>query len=353
MAGLTAAAGPFAEYLAAEGKPGSQLVWMLRHRLVGVHELLTERGLLSADLATLCKALGPRRGRVDFLQLAEEAAVMRALADAGVPALALKGCLVAWAVYPTPEQRFRTDLDVLVEPGRVDQASSVLEQLGYRPMLEASLGAHMNQVALHRRQGDLRLAVDLHWGLRNHPVLEGLFHFDELWAEALPLTGLTAGARGLGLPHSLLLASMHWFASHARDRCLVWLLDKDLLWRAMSDAQRAQAVDLACERGLAGLLGESLRSTRAVFETPVDESVIDHLLQTGRDQAATRLVHASARPLGAHWLAIRSEPGLARKLGRLRAMLLPAPALMYQMYPEGSRLGLPGLYIRRLWKRFR
>lgn len=341
------------ECLAAQGTLSDQLVWMLRHRLVGVHELLAERELLSADLVTLCQSLGPQRGRIGSMQQTEERAVMSALQTAGVRALVLKGCLLAWSVYPSPEQRFRTDLDILVELEQVEKASAILEGLGYRTAVNASLGEHMNQVAWQRHEGNIRLAVDLHWGLRNHPALAGILHFDEMWEAAQSLDQLAPGARGLGPVHSLLLASMHWFASHARDRCTVWLLDKDLLWRVMTNAQRSEAVTLACQRGVAGLLGESLRLTRAMFATPVDTGVIEQLSQVGRDQYATSLIRASKRPLFAHWLAVRSEPGLRRKLARLRSMLLPPASLMHQLYPDGSRFGLPGLHVRRLWGRFR
>ena len=332
--------------------PREQLLWLAEHRFLGVTGLLVERGLLPAEVADMARPLAVRKGLVSAVQLDEEAQVMTGFVKAGVRALALKGCLLGHGFYPAPNQRWRADLDVLVAPDSVESARQVLGRAGYKPMWQVAGGTPMDQETWLRRADGRRQAVDLHWGLRNHPVLSGLFPFDEQWEQAIALDSLGEGVMGQGPVHALINASMHWFDDmFDQPRPLGWLLDMDLLWRSLDEPGRARLVDLACERGVAGLLAESLAMTRAVFDTQIPDAVIARLTETGRSQRATRLIKAGSNPYRAWLFALRCEPGLTGKLRRVRRSLLPPVAHMRQRYPEGSRFGLVGLYVRRVFRR--
>jgi len=47
------------------------------------------------------------------------------------------------------------------------------------------------------------------------------------------------------------------------------------------------------------------------------------------------------------------EPGLRRKLARIKAGLFPSASYIRRLYPEGSRFGLLGLYLRRIATSFK
>ena len=206
---------------------------------------------------------------------------------------------------------------------------------------------------IRQDDGSVRV-IDLHWGLRNHPVLRGVLSFEEQWEESIELPGLAPGVRAQSVGHALLNACMHWFDDlYAHSHPLGWLLDKDLLWRCLDESTREALVRLAIERELAGLLAESLRITRRVFDTPVSEALLENLAEAGRGQRATRLVLASRHPLSAHWFALQCEPSHAARLRRFRLTLFPPAAHLRERFPEGSRLGLAGLYLRRWVRRAR
>ena len=157
----------------------------------------------------------------------------------------------------------------------------------------------------------------------------------------------------MGRSHALLNASMHYFNDYADVRPCQWLLDKDLLWQAMTEDERAQCIELASQRGLAGLLAESLCRARSQFGTPVDESVLERLAARGDGQWTTGLIEANEKRRSAYWFALRSEPGLRRKLVRVKSGLFPPASYIRRLYPEGSRFGLLGLYLRRLATSFK
>jgi hypothetical protein len=69
---------------------------------------------------------------VDNLRLRRELGrVTGALTEAGIPVLALKGIVLAYAVYGDPSLRPMTDLDLLVPQGERENALRVLRKLGF------------------------------------------------------------------------------------------------------------------------------------------------------------------------------------------------------------------------------
>jgi len=336
------------------GKPADQVAWLGAHRLISVPELLVERGLLSDDIARLARSISSKWPVVSGAQLAEETRVLGAFIAGGLPALALKGCLVAALVYPARDQRWRADLDVLVAPAAVPAAREVLRSLEYQPFFDVAGGTPMHQESWKTIKSGQRYVVDLHWRLRNHPLLVDRLGFDEQWEAAVPLPAIGDGVKGQCQIHALVSACMHWFDNlYAPERPLGWLLDKDLLWRQLDSTQRDALFSLACERELAGLLGESLRITRLAFQTPVPDHYIRELVAAGRSQKPTRLIDIGRSPWRAYWFALISEQGVMGKLERLRKSLFPPPRYMRQRYPEGSAFGLAGLYWKRVWRRIR
>jgi len=325
----------------------ARVAWLGRHRLWPVADLLLERRLLSPGLAALANQLAQPQLRSMHRQFEEERRVVSALVDAGIPVLVLKGALLAQTVYPSPESRFRSDMDLLTDTAQMPGAEAVLKKLGYHQPMAIQSATPMRQRLWTRRDDQQSFSVDLHWDLRNHPALQDRLTFADLLPCAQPLSGLAAGALGMGHVHALLNASMHYFNDYADSRPCQWLLDKDLLWRKMTRDERETCIRMACERGLAGLLGESLARTRYTFATPVRDEEIETLRAAGHDQWSTGLVRANDARWSAYWFALRSEPGLRRKLFRIKTGVFPPAAYIHQLYPDGSRFGLLGLYLRR------
>lgn len=336
------------------GSHAEALEWLSANRLLALTDLLRDRGLIGAELAALAKPLGERRALVSHATLAHETRVMGAFVAAGIESLVLKGCLLAYCVYPDPRRRWRADLDVLIAPDSIERAREALAAQRYRPIHTTPGGTPIRQETWFRDDGEGRQYVDVHWDLRDHPLLRDCFSFSEQYQASVELPALARGARGQGNVHALLNSVMHWYDDlYEHRQPLAWLLDNDLLWRCMDDEQRREAVELAIDRGIAGLLADVLERTRAAFDTPISDDMLTGLTEAGRHEPATRLVGASKSRYRSFWLALRCEPGWGARFSRLRHSLFPPPSHMRERYPDGSRFGLPGLYLRRIWKRVR
>jgi len=167
--------------------------------------------------------------------------VVSALAEAGIPTIALKGLALAEWLYDHIGQRPMTDIDLLVQPGDVPKAAGVLSGLGYRPQhgtLSGEIGAHFqasiwpsaHQRAKHWQLRHRRAGVDclleLHW------TLEHAGHSDRLaalWRNSRETRVAGVRCRQLGpedeLVHLLAHFGLHGFGP------LLWLSDLDRLVR--------------------------------------------------------------------------------------------------------------------------
>ena len=90
-----------------------------------------------------------------------------------VPMIVLKGEVLADELYPLPQMRVSSDIDVLVLPGDLEKVEKVLGEAGYRPAepLRPQLMQTNKEIVLtHERLG---VTIDLHWAL-SLPILPGI-----------------------------------------------------------------------------------------------------------------------------------------------------------------------------------
>ncbi|WP_376694391.1 VanZ family protein [Wenzhouxiangella sp. EGI_FJ10409] len=340
---------PLARILKQQGSIPQQTQWLLAHRLAPVVALLGERGAVPGETLSAIAPFADRLGTVPDHQLAEEERVLTALTEATGHLLLLKGALLAWRYYPDPRERHRTDLDVLVDQEALDAVRQSLTRLGYRRSYEVAADAPLTQELWIRQEGLQRYLVDVHWDLRNHPALQGLFTFADLHATGQNVAVGRVSVPGLGPTHALLHGIMHWFDDLGQERPLVWLLDMDLIWRAMTEEERRATADIAVEKGLSGLVAQCLGECRVIFETPVDPQLLARLHDDGGSKRISTLIQARESKWRSYWHAACCEPTWASRIKRLRWLLLPPVDYLRAQHDEGdggrSRFRL---YLKRL-----
>lgn len=96
---------------------------------------------------------------------AAAAELLAAFDNAGVPALLLKGPVLARLLYEHGEQRMYNDVDILVDPAALDRARQALRQWGY-VCTQDQLGVEDGRDALHAEEWAAgAVPLDLHWRL--------------------------------------------------------------------------------------------------------------------------------------------------------------------------------------------
>jgi len=140
----------------------------------------------------------------------------RALADAGVPCLLLKGAAVGAIIDPTFRARPMTDIDVLVHRRDVERAEAAVLAAGWKltdnPVyLELLKDAHHLPHFVDPALPGLRLELHVRLMPRDQP-----FAFDEalLWRDARPASPPFDGALVPSSSHILLHACVHFAWQH-------------------------------------------------------------------------------------------------------------------------------------------
>lgn len=340
---------------------GGQARLRQRMRFHGIGALLLERWALMPDWpGAVLDTLRTDAREQAMWELGHKASIapaIAALARQGVPAIVLKGTAMAHDLYPRPALRTRGDTDLLVTRADVGRARAVLAACDLSLDAPADDGVDRMQEAwlIAGRDGTTH-CLELHWQALDAAALEGLLPFETCLADARPLPRLCPGALRLGHPAMLLHALVHrakhmvstYFvdnvAHHDGDR-LIWLMDFDLLARALDETGWARFADLALASGLAPVCREGLEATRHWLGTPLPGGIMARLEMAGASAYSDYLFQGGA---GRTLRNLAATQGLAARLRYLRAKLLPGAAEVRRKYPamQGSPIAL--LYLWRL-----
>lgn len=227
------------------------------------------------------------------LTLSRFRAVARALHDAGVPVMLLKGAALLLRYHVDLGARPMNDVDVLLEKGDVERAMRVLHDLGWRCAedigVKRALGVY-NSIPLAGGQG---FEIDLHWRIMTE--YGGKVSMRELW-------DASQGVDFQGTPVRVLSPEdqiMHTCAHGVKWNTLPpirWI--PDLMTIVQADRARIdwdRLLLLTWERNLTAAVSACLRFVHANFAADVPASMLDRLATTRvpRTEAERFLFRAS------------------------------------------------------------
>lgn len=272
------------------------------------------RGLLARARTSAARSL---------LCVSEARRVQRALNDASIPAIWLKGVALADWLYPAAVLRDYADIDLLLpDHATMLRAAEVLASANY-VLVNPHIAGDMVVHELLAWSEQWHLELDLHWDVCNAALFANRLEWAELRAQAIPLSNLGEASLGLGPVHALLHACIHRAVNHltGREDNLRWLYDIHLLAGFQRPVDWDGVCALAGSRGLATVCHDGLVSSSRWLGTRVPPEVIETL----RAQAATEpLTSAQLRRWGGfQWATWRALRGHRQRLRWLRQLLLP------------------------------
>jgi hypothetical protein len=188
------------------------------------------------------------------LQMTSEMlSLVKVLESRGIPAVPLKGPVLAMAAFRSLSSREFGDIDLLVSPKDLNRACDVLLSLGYQPQFQltarqrAAYIRSQHAFTYHRSRDSM--TVELHWRLYDRYLSFPLSDRD-LWANVGFETVFGTRLRCLKPEHNLIFLCMHG-AKHFWNR-VEWISCLNALVRSQP-ASRVQLIVTEAER---------LRSTR-------------------------------------------------------------------------------------------
>lgn len=190
--------------------------------------------------------------------------VVEALEEAAVPAVALKGPILAERIYPERSLRFSSDLDVMIPFEAIDRALEALAARGYYLGETAAAdryyrASHYQLIVLHPKRSTM---VELHF--RAIRAFGSALDADPFLERSTWYTSTTGGRVRILAPDDELLYLLVHAAKHFAFH-LKWFYDLLLFVRAHPDVELARVLERADEIGVGRGVRFALEQLEALF----------------------------------------------------------------------------------------
>jgi hypothetical protein len=368
--------------LAAE--QGSELTavsadgWGALIRLAAEHDVapLLHARLQSLDVVSLVPAEARRALMGHYAAsalrnrwiLREAAVVLRALREAGIPVIVLKGAHLASEVYGEVALRPMYDIDLLVREDLETRAESVMQDIGYR----RADGSGIERGSLHhlpRLYKEGCAPVEIHRGLAPR---YGALRMDSAGVFDRARSIAVSGTPALGLsPDDLVLhLSLHVSHGHGFQVPLRSLYDiVAVLHRHADTLDWTQLTDRANREGASGYLYSTLGVVQRLFATPVPAEQLERFAHGAVDrevvEVAVRFIEGGAPAMPLLYRQVVDGDGWGERVRLLGSRIFSDPPSPRRATTSRSRLpywlGLSGRLVldlaqaaprlRRAWHR--
>lgn len=279
----------------------------------------------------------------------ELCSVLRALEEAAVPCVPLRGIALMERLYGGVVPRRTGDIDLLVRRRDLQALRGALTGLGYRerdrrPGFSDRFSYTLKFVA----ERSFVVVLEPHFSLAYPPFVEG-FDMEGVWRRCVPGRVMDRPVRRLDPADLLLHLGLHLV--HRDDPPAAWLLEMARLVRAEGEAiEWERLVDQARRAGVGRLLGRALRAVEDACGTPVSEEVTRGLAAPpdGRVSWARRLAERPGLQEREGIAQLLAIPGVLGKMRYVGSLLFPTPRFMMEQYGLPGRSRLPLAYARRM-----
>ena len=96
----------------------------------------------------------------------------------GIETISIKGIILSEQLYVNPLLRISTDIDILVDSGKITSARSLLVEMGYQELIEKRKRKHSFH-HVYYRDSVYPLVIELHWNLKDPSIVA--FPISEVW----------------------------------------------------------------------------------------------------------------------------------------------------------------------------
>jgi Uncharacterised nucleotidyltransferase len=279
----------------------------------------------------------------------ELAIILEALAAADVPAFVIKGAALARTHYADPRLRPAGDVDLLLRREDLKRCRLALTTIGYSAANETAGRFVTYQHHLIAPAGRGAVVLDVHWKLNNPQLFAEVLTFEEIAAEAVPVSALGPHARCPSAIHALLHAAVHRVAHGAHTPDLLTLSDIHHIFSALTPGEMRRFASLAARRQMAAVALSSLTLAQDWFGTTVPAAVVDELAARASAQEEPSAAYLRPmRPVDVLASDLAALDGWRKRTQLIREHVLPPASYMLQAYGVSSRALLPALYAHRL-----
>lgn len=209
--------------------------------------------------------------------------VLRALAEAQIPVIVLKGAYLAGHIYPDPALRYMGDVDLLVKEADLNRARDLLLSLDFKtkgPMAAEQLNlSHKHLPSLQKADA---ITVELHWHIADlvtmaHAPMPLPCPAEVLWQRTQPIQIARVDTLTLSAEDVILHLCLHTALQHNFELGLRGLCDLDRFIEARPDHIDWEQL---VERSRQWQVGKAVYLTLSLVKMMLDTTMPETALQT-------------------------------------------------------------------------
>ena len=318
--------------------PAQRINHLLQHRLATLAAYSTQANPEFANVAGYFQVAAQIEQSSRLLAQKNLQEVEKIVERLAIPTLVLKGFAYAHALYPQPELRLHSDVDLLVAPAQRFIAHHALIAMGFHSDAMSVFHSNTSEALYVRKasnSGAPSLAIDLHWQLSASYALYGRFDFERLLAGAHPFANSLM--LKLGPADALIHSTVHYLSDEASERSDMSLLDTALLFLALDAAATEELLSTAKSLEVGATVSLVLQTSSARFGITVPRALLDQLDSDPAGQHLCQLILNRHRYPFVLWPLFSGWPW-HQALRFLSVQLFPPRAYMDARYGDQSRI---------------
>ena len=287
--------------------------------------------------------------------------VLKALANASIPVIVLKGwAVIQWLYGGDHGQRFCEDIDILVPLPFKEAAENVLQEEGYKAVNEVDPGFldRFSNAKAYVKKGEQptrwrQFSIGFHWGLTHFPFYDrSRLNTSQLFERRLPLLIAGVESAELSLEDQLIYTCAHLALHHRNEETLLHYFEiAMLLRRAGADLDWPMVLSRAREWGYLAQLRVVILTVHSLWNQVLDLQLAESLDQISIPWKERVLDHLVAGVKGNRirgaLVTVLALPGFGNKLRAVGHHLFPSRKYMEQRYKK-ERGSLIHLYWLRI-----
>jgi Uncharacterised nucleotidyltransferase len=267
----------------------------------------------------------------------EQKKIFKALNQAQIPFLVMKGAALGNWLYDSPSLRSVTDIDLwFADRQTVSSLDGVLRPLGYQPA-ESAGGLSSFELAFDKALNGRKIRIDAHWAMFNSAILSASVGYEKAYSRAMPVSAQAQDVKALGITDALINSIGHRALKYLSGQAdtLKWLYDQYLLFNALDAAQWQELTDRCNDAGISDLALDAIGQSQRQFNIRIPPQVIDALKENaGRETVRRSWFQSWPRY---QWHEMRAvSPKLSERAVWLGQRLWPNPEAMRDRYGSGD-----------------
>ncbi|WP_339726356.1 nucleotidyltransferase family protein [uncultured Paraglaciecola sp.] len=272
--------------------------------------------------------------------------------EENIPFVVLKGFALAHSIYPTPESRTKSDIDIFIDTKYYEQAKQVFSQQGYKNPRGWEPTAISNEFSMSKRIGEgMHVLFDVHTKISNSKVIQNLITFEELSSSAdtasLPDINL------INTPYALVHAIVHMLHHRAMgDKIkLIWYYDIYLLVERFTPVELKQTKQLIILKELVSVFSVGIDLTLGYFDSEKLRELQTWCKQPeiqAHSENKYNVLLSSMSGVNGMLITLNNTPGFRNKWRLIQEIALPPKAEIYNKYGTQTNQPLFWLYFRRI-----